>query len=81
LPGITVFRELDDGGFEGPGEEPERWEPTGPPEGRAGWRAAVAEATARGVAGLLVQAGPQLLDLLRNPDGRGDRRDLQLAQG
>jgi hypothetical protein len=81
LPDVPVFQEIDGGGFEGPGEEPERWEPTEPPEGRAGWRAAVAEATERGVAGLLVPAGPQLLDLLRNPEGRGDRRDLQLAQG
>jgi hypothetical protein len=80
-PDLAVFRERDDGGFEGPGQEPEHWEPTGPPEDRAGWRAAVAEATGRGVHGLLVPAGPRLLDLLRNPDGRGDRRDLQLAQG
>jgi hypothetical protein len=28
-----------------------------------------------------VPAGPRLLDLLRNPDDPGDRRDLYLAQG
>jgi hypothetical protein len=30
---------------------------------------------------VLVPAGPRLLDLLRNPDDPGDRRDLYLAQG
>lgn len=83
LPDLAVFQPVGDDGFECPvaGGEPERWERTGPPDGRAGWRAAVAAAIERGVGGLLVPAGPQLLDILRNPDGRGDRRDLQLAQG
>jgi hypothetical protein len=83
LADLTLFHEAGDGGFECPvaGGEPERWERTGLPEGRSAWRAAVAAAAERGVAGLLVPAGPQLLDLLRNPQGRGDRRDLQLAQG
>jgi hypothetical protein len=83
LADLALFHEAGDGGFECPvaGGEPERWERTGLPEGRAAWRAAVAAAAERGLAGLLVPAGPQLLDLLRNPQGRGDRRDLQLAQG
>jgi hypothetical protein len=29
----------------------------------------------------MVPANPRLLDILRNPDEPGDRRDLQLAQG
>lgn len=83
LAGLVLFQQVGAGGFECPvaGGEPERWERTGLPAGRAAWRAAVAAATERGVAGLLVPAGPQLLDILRNPEGRGDRRDLQLAQG
>jgi len=63
------------------GDEPERWVPTGWSGGRAAWRAAVAEAAAHGTAGLLVPAGPSLLDVLRNPGDPGDRRDLQIAQG
>jgi hypothetical protein len=59
----------------------EQWVRTAWSGGRAEWRAVVAEAVERGAPGLLVQAGPQLLDILRNPDDRGDRRDLQLAQG
>jgi hypothetical protein len=59
----------------------ERWVQAAPPESRAAWRAALADAEAAGAAGLLVPAGPRLLDLLRNPDDPGDRRDLYLAQG
>jgi len=29
----------------------------------------------------VVPVDPRLLDILRNPDDPGDRRDLQLAQG
>jgi alkanesulfonate monooxygenase SsuD/methylene tetrahydromethanopterin reductase-like flavin-dependent oxidoreductase (luciferase family) len=84
-PGSAAFRRL-------PGEPPaferlreadtgERWVQTPPPEGRAAWRAALADAVATGVGGLLVPAGPRLLDILRNPNDPDDRRDLQLAQG
>jgi hypothetical protein len=59
----------------------ERWEPVPAPEGRAAWRAAHADAAERGIAGLVVPAGPRLLDLLRNPDDPGERQDLYLAQG
>jgi hypothetical protein len=51
------------------------------PEGRAAWQALRVDADERGVRGLVVPADPRLLDLLRNPDDPGDRRDLQLAQG
>jgi hypothetical protein len=85
LPGCDAFRRL-------PGTPPafqrrrgeadaERWVQTAPPEGRAAWRLALAEAAEGGAGGVLVPAGPRLLDLLRNPDDPGDRRDLYLAQG
>jgi hypothetical protein len=57
------------------------WVTAPPPEGRASWQAALAEAAGRGAGGLVVPAGPRLLDILRNPDDPGDRTDLQLAQG
>jgi alkanesulfonate monooxygenase SsuD/methylene tetrahydromethanopterin reductase-like flavin-dependent oxidoreductase (luciferase family) len=63
------------------GDAAERWVPTPPPEGRAAWRAALADAATSGAGGLLVPADPRLLDILRNPNDPGDRRDLQLAQG
>jgi hypothetical protein len=55
--------------------------PTGVPDERAAWRQVLADAGQRGVAGLVVDADPRLLDLLRNPDTQIDRSDLQLAQG
>jgi hypothetical protein len=84
-PGSAAFRRL-------PGEPAaferlegtdtaERWVRTPRPEGRAAWRAALAAAVANGVGGLLVPAGPRLLDILRNPNDPEDRRDLYLAQG
>jgi len=57
------------------------WERVAWSGGRAAWRAAVAEAAERGAGGLLVPAGPQLLDILRNPNDPGGRQDLQIAQG
>jgi alkanesulfonate monooxygenase SsuD/methylene tetrahydromethanopterin reductase-like flavin-dependent oxidoreductase (luciferase family) len=53
----------------------------GDPDSRAAWRQTLLDASGRGPAGLLVPAGPRLLDILRNPDDQGGRRDLQLAQG
>ena len=64
--------ELDDGS---------RWAVTTFPDDRAAWRTTLDEAAASGIGGLLVPADPRLLDLLRNPDDHGDRRDLQLAVG
>jgi hypothetical protein len=62
-------------------EEAERWISVPSPDSRAAWRQTLLDASERGPAGLLVPAGPRLLDILRNPDDRGGRRDLQLAQG
>jgi hypothetical protein len=84
-PGFEAFRRLPEepGAFERArlGDEAERWVQIPSPEGRAAWRAALADAVERGAGGLLVPAGPRLLDLLRNPDDPGDRQDLHLAQG
>jgi hypothetical protein len=63
------------------GERVERWARTVSPESRAAWRAALANAAEDGVDGLLVPAGPRLLDILRNPNDPGGRDDLHLAQG
>ncbi len=73
-PGEDADRdlELDDGS---------RWAVTIVPDDRAAWRTALDEAATSGVGGLIVPADARLLDLLRNPDDHGDRRDLQLAVG
>jgi Luciferase-like monooxygenase len=86
LQAVPAFRRLpagESGGFayERRGDVPERWAQTEPPQGRAAWRAALEQAAERGAGGLLVAAGPRLLDILRNPDDPGDRSDLHLAQG
>jgi Luciferase-like monooxygenase len=66
----------------GEGDDPaERWVQAAAPESRAAWRAALADAAAGAAAGLLVPAGPRLLDILRHPDDPEGRQDLQLAQG
>jgi hypothetical protein len=57
------------------------WERVAVPEGRDAWRATCADATERGLTGVVVPADPRLLDILRNPDDPGERHDLQLAQG
>ena len=64
----------------GPGEA-ERWISVPSPDSRAAWRQTLLDASGRGPAGLLVPAGPRLLDILRNPDDQGGRHDLRLAQG
>jgi hypothetical protein len=81
--GPDLFRRIEDGAFERTpvDGEPERWVRVASPDGRAAWREAIAGAAERRVAGLLVPAGPRLLDILRNPDGLVDRQDLHLAQG
>jgi alkanesulfonate monooxygenase SsuD/methylene tetrahydromethanopterin reductase-like flavin-dependent oxidoreductase (luciferase family) len=66
----------------GAGDDPaERWVQVAAPESRVAWRAALADAAAAGAAGLLVPAGPRLLDILRHPEDPQGRQDLQLAQG
>jgi hypothetical protein len=85
VPGAAAFRRLpgEPAAFErlGEADTPERWAWTPPPEGRAAWRTALADAVASGAGGLLVPAAPRLLDILRNPNDPDGRRDLQLAQG
>jgi hypothetical protein len=84
-PGSAAFRRLpgEPGAFERLDETDtgERWVRTPPPEGRAGWRTALAAAATNGAGGLLVPADPRLLDILRNPNDPDERRDLHLAQG
>jgi hypothetical protein len=91
VPGCDAFRRLPGtppaferlrGGdrAEGP-VQAERWVQVASPESRAAWRAALADAEAAGAAGLLVPAGPRLLDILRHPEDPGGRSDLHLAQG
>ncbi len=62
-------------------DDASRWAATTFPDDRAAWRTTLDEAAAGGIGGLLIPADPRLLDLLRNPDDHGDRRDLQLAVG
>jgi hypothetical protein len=69
-----VYEHLTDG-------QAERWVPTPALLGRDAWRATLAEAAEAGVSGLLVPAGPGLLDLLRNPGEPGQRHDLELTVG
>lgn len=57
------------------------WERVAAPQSREEWRNTCTEASERGVAGIVVPAGPRLLDMLRNPEDPGERHDLQLAQG
>lgn len=85
VAGLGVFRRVsaDPGVFEHirePGAV-QRWCSAASPDSRAAWRESLTDAAERGFGGLLVPAGPRLLDILRNPDDEGDRRDLQLAQG
>jgi hypothetical protein len=84
-PGSEVFRRLPEtpAAFERlrPEGEVERWVQTVPPDSRAAWRSALDAAAQGGAAGLLVPAGPRLLDILRHPDDPEGRQDLQLAQG
>jgi hypothetical protein len=84
-PGSAAFRRLpgEPAAFErlDAAAAAERWVRTPSPQGRAAWRTALADAVANGAGGLLVPAGPRLLDILRNPNDPDDRRDLHLAQG
>jgi len=59
----------------------ELWARVASPEGREHWRSMLAAAVADGTTGVIVPAGPRLLDLLRNADEEDDRSDLILAQG
>jgi hypothetical protein len=79
--GVAVLRHM--GGSPAVLEDSEghRWRVEPTPDGRAGWQTTRAAAVEAGVHGLIVPASARVLDLLRNPDDDGDRRDLQLAVG
>ena len=85
VPRLGTFRRVsgDPGVFEHIHEpdEVQRWVCVSSPDSRAAWRQTLLDASERDPAGLLVPAGPRLLDILRNPDDHGGRRDLHLAQG
>jgi alkanesulfonate monooxygenase SsuD/methylene tetrahydromethanopterin reductase-like flavin-dependent oxidoreductase (luciferase family) len=59
----------------------ERWLSAPAPEDRESWRQTCTGAAAREAAGVVVDAEPILLDILRNPNPSGDRRDLNVASG
>ena len=59
----------------------ETWARVKLPPDREQWRQALQQYAAAGITGLLVEADPRLLDILRNPDEEDDRSDLGLAQG
>ena len=83
--GLALFRRVpgEPGAFEhSPDPEArQRWVTVAAPDGRPAWAATLADVAERGLDGLVVPAGPRLLDLLRNPDEPDDRRDLLIAQG
>jgi hypothetical protein len=72
-PGVYEEAQLD-----GPAD---RWITVAAPESRASWRETLRSATEAGCRGVLVPADSRLLDILRNPDDNGDRRDLYLSVG
>ena len=57
------------------------WLAVPPPDSRAAWRLIITDAADGDFEGVLVPAGPRLLDILRNPEEPGERRDLFLSQG
>ncbi|MBO0686633.1 MAG: TIGR03619 family F420-dependent LLM class oxidoreductase [Candidatus Dormibacteraeota bacterium] len=59
----------------------ELWVQVPSPGDRADWARTLAAYAETGATGVLVSAGPRLLDMLRNPDQEIDRSDLFLAQG
>ena len=81
----AVFTPIPDqpGAYEEPRPDspPDRWVTVAAPMGRAAWRETLLAATELGCRGVLVPADSRLLDILRNPDEDGDRRDLFLAAG
>jgi len=59
----------------------ELWARCGLPADRGGWKQMLLDYEAARATGVLVPAGPRLLDMLRNADEEDDRSDLALAQG
>jgi hypothetical protein len=68
-PSVPAFRRLAPAGpgYEEPGAG--RWTPMAAPAGPDAWRAALTGAADRGVHGLVVPAGPPLLEALRRGGG------------
>ena len=81
LAGVPVVRYVSDDPPIVEDTDRHRWSFGPAPDSRADWQAARVAAVESGMYGLVVAAGPRLLDLLRNPDDHGDRRDLQLTVG
>jgi len=65
----------------GAGPPSELWALLPSPQDRAQWNLALREYEEAGATGVLVPAGPRLLDMLRNAGEDEDRSDLSLAQG
>ncbi|MQA94493.1 MAG: hypothetical protein GEV11_07500 [Streptosporangiales bacterium] len=61
--------------------EGRRWADVAVPRGRAAWRESLREAAEAGAVGVVVPAGPRLLDILRNPADPEGRQDLHLSFG
>lgn len=59
----------------------EPWAEVPSPQGRAAWRESLREAAEAGAAGVVVPAGPRLLDILRNPADPEGRADLHISVG
>lgn len=83
VPDLPVLVRDAASSFEGRGGtgETERWLPAPTPTDRTSWSEICSDATERGAAGVVVDAGPVLLDILRNPTPWGDRREVAIAQG
>jgi hypothetical protein len=78
---VDTIGRLSQGRFVAMTDHEGNWERVPAPEGRDAWRVTCADATERGLDGVVVPADPRLLDILRNPEDPGERHDLQLAQG
>jgi hypothetical protein len=74
-----AMREAMSRGTAGPVNE--LWALLPSPQDRAQWNLALREYEEAGATGVLVPAGPRLLDMLRNAGEDEDRSDLSLAQG
>ena len=59
----------------------ERWLRATSPEDRAAWQVTLSDATDQGVTGVVVDASPLLIDILRNPVPTGDRHEMHIATG
>ncbi len=73
-PTLVAARSRDDA-------DGERWLKTTSPEDRAAWQVTLSDATDQGVAGVVVDASPVLIDILRNPVPTGDRHEMHIATG